>query len=176
MNSLFEAAGNVVQTCFVVDDLEEAMARWQHTGGAGPFHVFRHLELDVIHRGTPRKLAMSIGLAQIGGVHVELIQQHDAGPSVYRDSFPNGGGGFHHVAMLVPDVAAARDFYTGTGFEIAMSIQFGETPVLYIDTRAVLGCMVEVLRNDRQIVDLYETVRATAENWDGADPIRDLPH
>lgn len=172
---IYPGAGNVVQSCFAVDDIDVAMQHWQAALGAGPFHVFRAVELEVIHRGVPRPLRLSIGLAQVGATHVELIQQLGDDPSVYRDAFPEGGGGFHHVAVLVPDVDAARRFYEERGIEIAMSLTFGRTPVIYADTRRELGCMTEVLRDDDAIVELYAHVAATAAGWDGTDPVRDLP-
>jgi len=175
VNRLYPGAGQVVQAAYVVDDIDEAMRQWQSVGGAGPFFVFRKIELEVTYRGAPANATLSIGLAQIGGVHVELIQQHSDGDSVYRDVYPEGsGGGFHHVAIVVPDVDKAVEYYTGRGFDVGMALNFGETPVAYIDTRAALGGMTEVLRGAPPIIELYAQVAEAAKDWDGTDPIRDL--
>ena len=53
-----------------------------------------------------------------------------------------------------------------------MRLRFGDTPVTYIDTRPAIGCMTELIRNDQEILDLYEAVADSAIEWDGSDPIR----
>lgn len=122
-------------------------------------------DLDVIHRGTSRPLDISIGLAQLGGLHVELVEQHNPGPSVYRDVYD---GGFHHICCPVPDIDAACDCYHSAGFQTTMSLQFGDTPVVYIDTRTSIGCMTELIRDDPAVLDLYATVADSAAG--GGDP------
>lgn len=175
MHSHYPGAGNVAQWAYVVEDIDTAMIRWQQVGGAGPFHVLRESELDVLYRGAPAKTTLSFGLAQVGDVHIELIQQHDDGPSAYRDVYPRGSsGGFHHVALVIPDVDAAVDFYARQGCEVAMSMNWGGMPVAYIDTRSELGCMTEVMRNDPVVTELHAQVAAAAVGWDGSDPVRTI--
>ena len=101
---------SIVQMAWVVDDLEAAAERLSRTMQVGPFLMIRHISLDdPRHRGTPQRTDFSLCLAQAGDVQVELVQQHDNTPSVYRDVFPDGppgGMAFHHVAVVVPDVFA----------------------------------------------------------------------
>jgi len=107
-------------------------------------------------------------------MHVELIEQHSPEPSVYRDTYAPGHGGFHHLCFPVPDIEAAAGQYRDAGFETGMRLRFGDTPVAYIDTRPAIGCMTELIRNDQEILDLYAAVADSAIEWDGSDPIRIL--
>ncbi|MBW0100997.1 VOC family protein [Pseudonocardia sp. KRD-291] len=112
---------------------ERAIGR--NVEGAGPNDLSRCRERRAVLFRRRRNRGRDAALAQVGGTHVELIQQLCDGPSVYRDAFPDGVGGFHHVAVLVPDVDAARRFCEERGIGIAMSLTFGQTSVIYADTR-----------------------------------------
>ncbi|MBS9376503.1 VOC family protein [Rhodococcus sp. B50] len=172
---MITSLGSPVQMSFVVPDLDTAMSHWIETADTGPFHAFRRVDdLGVTYRGTPTPLSISIGLAQLGSMHIELIEQHSLEPSVYRDAYAPGHGGFHHLCFPVPDIDATVEQYRDAGFEVGMHLRFGDTPVAYIDTRPAIGCMTELIRNDPEILDLYAAVADSAIGWDGSDPIRIL--
>ncbi len=79
--------GEIRQIAFVVEAPDAAMDYWAHGLGSGPFFVKRRIALsDYVYRGeaaeSPR---ISIALANSGPLQVELIQQHDDRPSIYRE-------------------------------------------------------------------------------------------
>jgi hypothetical protein len=167
--------GEIVQMSFLVDNLDAAMKAWLETRRTGPFLVLRHVDdLPITYRGEPSELDISIGFAQMGPIHIELIEQHNVGESAYRDIFAPGQSGFHHVCIPVADIEAARQNYIDAGHAVAMDLEFGGTPVSYIDTFASLGCMTEIVRADPDVLALYASIADAAIGWDGADPIREL--
>ncbi len=161
----------IVQMAFVVTDLEAAAARFARAMGIGPFLLNPHIQLsNPRHRGVPVKTDFSLALAQAGDVQLELVQQHDETPSVYRDLFRPGEEGFHHVAIIVPDVAAEVARLTALGFAQASSGRFGDADFAYVDTAPALGHMVEVLPDSETIRRFFGRVRRAAEEWDGKGP------
>ena len=164
----------IVQMAWVVRDLEDAARRFSTTLGAGPFLFNRHVQLtDPRHRGQPVRTDFSLALAQAGEVQIELIAQHDDTPSVYRDLFPAGSEGFHHVAVIVPDVSLEVERYLALGFAVASSGRFGHADFAYVDTSPATGHMVEILPDNETIRRFFGSVRKAAESWDGLDPIRE---
>lgn len=165
---------SIVQMAWVVDDLEAAATRLSRAMQVGPFLMIRHIILDEPHhRGQPQRTDFSLCLAQAGAVQIELVQQHDETPSVYRDAFPDGppsGVAFHHVAVIVPDVFAETARFNALGFPTASSGRFGAIDFTYVDTRAAGGFMVEVLPDMPDMHRFFATVRQAAEEWDGATP------
>ena len=140
------ARNAIVQICWVVNDLDEAMARWHRISGVGPFLVMRHTKVtDPIYRGQPSATDFSVGMAQAGPLQVELIQQHDDKPSHYRDTVPMGQEAMHHVAIMPDDYDAALADYVAQGFEEAASGIFGDMRFSYVDTSQALGHMVEIV-------------------------------
>jgi catechol 2,3-dioxygenase-like lactoylglutathione lyase family enzyme len=167
--------GGIVQMGWVVTDLDAAAARFASTLGAGPFLVGRHIEVtDLRHRGVRAPTDFSFALAQAGNVQIELIEQHDDTPSVYRDMYGRGEEGFHHLAFIVPDVAAEVARYGAMGFEVGGDGIFGDSRFAYVDTHKAVGHMVELIPDSETIRALFSAVREAADDWDGRELIREI--
>ena len=169
---------SIVQMAWVVDDLDAAATRISKAMQCGPFLMNRHIQLiGPHHRGRPQRTDFSLALAQAGAVQIELVEQHDDTPSVYRDAFPDGppgGMAFHHVAVIVANVAMETARYNALGFETGSSGRFGDVDFTYVDTRTAGGFMVEVLPDSDTINRFFGAVRKAAEGWDGTDIIREM--
>lgn len=166
---------HIIQHAWVVPDLDAAIHHWNRTLGAGPFLVNRNLQIsDPLYRGTPRAVPFSTAVAQSGSIQIELVQQHDDGPSAFRDTVPAGVTRLHHVAIVAEDFdAALRDH---AEYAIASQGRFGDIRFVYLDTSAKLGAMLEILEDHPGIRAFFGAIRRANERWDG-DPstlIREL--
>lgn len=166
---------SIVQMAWVVTDLDAAVRRFSRAYGCGPFMMNRHIKLvDPRHRGRAMATDFSLALTQAGDVQIELVEQHDDTPSVYRDLYAPGIEGFHHVAVIVPDVGKEVERYLALGFEVGSTGRFGEADFAYVDTSPATGHMVEILPDNDTIRRFFGAVRRAAEGWDGIDPIREM--
>ena len=166
---------SIMQMAWVVNDINEAVSRYSRVCNIGPFFLSRHLRIDnPKFRGRSTQTDFSSAIAQAGHVQVELIEQHDDSQSIYRDIVPLGKEGFHHVAVLVPNVSAEVLKYKGKGFEVAFEGSFAGSPFAYVDTSPALGHMTEILTDDDVIGRFFGAIRRAAEVWDGQNPLRDL--
>ena len=160
------------QNAWVVDDLETAIHRWVDELGVGPFFVteYRGVLRDVIYRGSPGVLDMKVALAQNGPIQVELIEPIST-PSAYRDSVTSGTG-FHHMCTWSEDVSADVAYLESLGYPAANTAKVRDIEIAYVDTRPLLGCMLEFVTVNRAAQARFAEIAAAGENWDGADPIR----
>lgn len=166
---------SIMQMAWVVEDLDEAIVRFSRIHGAGPFLVNRHIKIvEPRYRGHVVETDFSTAIAQAGAIQLELVHQHDDSPSIYRDIYPRGREGFHHVAVVVPDVSAEVARYRALGFDVAFEGKFAASAFAYVDTSAALGHMVEILPDDATIGRFFAAIRKAAETWDGKDPVREL--
>ncbi|MEZ5656424.1 MAG: VOC family protein [Sphingobium sp.] len=174
MNRIPSEQSRVMQICWVVDDIDAAMASWTKVMGIGPFYIFRDLQIDTVrYRGMPTSTHFSIAMAQAGGVQIELAQQHCNNPSAYRDLVESGENGLHHIAIYVADYDAALAHFTDQGLVAAIEGTFGEMRFAYVDTSEPLGCMVEIIEHDPLEDRIFARVAEGAENWDGVtEPVR----
>lgn len=166
---------SVFQNAWVVNDLTAAMNKWISFYGVGPFYVLDRLDLTgTRYRGKESELVLSVGLAQAGPVQIELIYQHNKGPSVYRDLVPEGGTGFHHVCIYSHDYPADRRYFEAAGYETAMEggSPDGSLIFAYFDTRKDFDVFTEVITPAPGIMARNEMVAKAAVDWDGTDPIR----
>lgn len=160
----------IIQNAYIVNDLEEGMARWNKTFGYGPWLVLPHIDLQgVKYRGEEVEIDISAAFVQAGEVQIELIEQHSDGPSCYRDQFAPGEEGFHHVAIMCDDYDAVYQSYVDNGFPAATEFVSGDHPIAYMDARAAIGSMVELYSNTEGIRQLYQTVRDIQKGWDGKE-------
>lgn len=161
----------VMQNAYFVQDLDDAMVRWNRILGIGPFLVRRHIALEeVLYRGRPASLDISAAHAQAGDVQIELVMQHCDQPSAFRDMFGKTGEGLHHVAIFPEDHDAMVAHYGAQGFAAATDIVTAEgRGATYVDTRPMLGHMMEVYRVNDSLVSFYEQIAQAAEGWDGQE-------
>ena len=165
----------VLQYAYVVADLDEGIRHWVETVGAGPFFVMRDfLGNDLTYRGASSTTRVNYAFGQCGPVQIQLIAQDDPGPSIYRDMYPPGEEGFHHVCALVPldgwDAQLAR--FADAGYALASSLTT-TVPAVYYDCRRDLGHFVELYGRTERTERFFATVREAHESWDGVtDPVR----
>jgi len=159
----------IVQNAYFVQDLDEAIARWHGTFGLGPFIVNRHLQLQgSYYRGVPTPLDISAAFVQAGDLQIELLCQHNSEPSAFRDMFADGQEGLHHVAIFPEDYDRLVRGYQARGFNLASEIMVAEgLGAAFIDTREILGHMLEVYRDNGSVQGFYRLVADAARDWDG---------
>jgi hypothetical protein len=167
-----------MQIAWVVADLRGAMLRWIDVAKVGPFLVNPHASAHLTnakYRDQPVSFDFSVAIAQAGPVQIELIEQHDAGPSVYRDSVPMGSEGLHHFACFVDNVGAEIERYRAIDAPTVLEGYFGDMHMAYVDTRAQFGHMIELLEHTPSIDGLFKYIADASREWDGSDPIRPFP-
>ena len=163
----------IFQYAYVVDDIETACRQWHALTGAGPFFVSpHHVSEQHFYRGEPSRADLSYAFGQAGPAHIQLIQQHNDAPSVYREMISAGSLGFHHVAILPSDFDAECARYEAAGCP-AVTTLISAARVAYMDTRKVLGCFVELYEDNAPLRETFARWKAIHDEWDGVtDPVR----
>ena len=159
----------IFQNAFIVNDLEEACAKWARSMGIGPFISLGELDLpNIRYRVEPGELKLKAALAASGDIQVEMIQPLHDHPSVYRDYYPTGQEGFHHIGVLTDDLAASIAQYEALGHGIVCS--GGDpagTEIAYMDTWGAAHCLTELIRPADSYLDMTKMLQVEAANWDG---------
>jgi catechol 2,3-dioxygenase-like lactoylglutathione lyase family enzyme len=166
----------VVQLCFLVDDVDAAVARWVSVMGAGPFFVMRHIPLQrVTFRGQPITYDHTAGLGQWGDMQVELHHQHCDSPSPAKELFASGQNGLLQVSWLVDDIDAEVQRMDALGFPVAFTTENegGSLPAVWFDTVAFLGTFVEVYQAS-VARPAYDAIKRAAHGWNGERPLRTI--
>ncbi len=160
------------QLGFIVDDLLAAAGKWVQAFGIGPFHVLPRMQTPCTYRGTDAVLDVQVAVAQAGPVQIELIQQFDDAPSVYRELTAAGSTLMHQMATVTADYDATVAHYTELGYELVCEVVSYGQHVAYLDTVADFGLYVEVIEGVPLFLKQIAAIAETCARWDGTDPIR----
>ena len=158
----------IFQYAYFVEDIEASAIEFAKTLGAGPFFVAKHHKTDQFeYKGTPVEADVSYAFGYAGHCQIQLIQQHDQQPSIYRDMFGDGAYGLHHVARLEADYDGAKSALEAQGFEKACELFANDVWACYYDTRAKIHCYTEIHAITDSILATFERWRSAHANWDG---------
>lgn len=167
--------GAIRQIGYVVRDLDTAMRSWLALG-VGPWFTMRDLrQRDCRYRGEPCEPTLSLAFANSGSLQIELIQQLDAVPSIYREFLDAGHEGFHQLAWWVDDFDAVCRAAAGAGWPKVFWSDAGDVRFAYFELDPAVCTIVEVMEANDATRAFGELVADAAQAWDRiSDPIRSI--
>jgi hypothetical protein len=173
VNDVLHAQRNFFQTSWVVRDLYTAMNRWIDNASVGPFYVFPRTRFqDATWHGVPVELRVDIAYAQVGSMQIELVMPLRQGAAVFDDPDTPCEAVLHHVAAYTDDLHSEIAHYTRLGLGVVLRATHRGTGFAYVDTRATLGCMTELIERRGPLPQVFDEIAATSSTWDGTVPMR----
>ena len=160
----------IVQNAYVVANLERACDRFNRLFGVGPFVGGGEGVLaDHVYRNEPAEPIRIRGVfVQSGTLNIELIELVSDAPSAFHDMF--GGAknlgcreGLHHSAIFAADYEDARRRFAEQGYPVASEFSFAGRRICYVDTRPLLGHMIEIYPDLPLIRAMYAQARDAAQ-------------
>ncbi|MXO88789.1 VOC family protein [Alteraurantiacibacter aestuarii] len=167
----------VIQTAFVVEDLAAALHYYTRTLNIGPFFTLPHRTAPGrIYRGMESLTESSLAMGFVGNMQIELIQQHDDAPSLFKEAVEAEGYGFHHYGVVHDDVEAVLPAYYGEGYELVGStpVPTGGTVVFLQSPDPVHRGYLELIPYTEAMDEMFTRYWQAAQGWDGTDPVRDF--
>ena len=169
--------GEIRQLGYVVPDIEAAMDYWSRVLGVGPFFYAERVPVvNFTYRGAPSSPVTSVALANSGAVQVELIQQRNDAPTMYRDFVAAKGSGLQHVAYWTQNFDADMERLSARGFKVGMGGEVGARGrFVYFETEYHPGAVIELSEVEGPKGRMFDLIRNAATGWDGSDPVRPFP-
>jgi hypothetical protein len=168
--------GNPSQLGYIVRDIGAAMDAWiEH--GVGPWFYFEKVEADYFrHRGSDSPVQMSVALANSGDLQLELIQQRNDAPSLYKEFLDSGREGFQHISYWTADYQALYDRALSLGYVVghegSIGGEHGRFAYLENDRTCESDTLIEISDISGPKGTFFAHLREVAAVWDGSDPIR----
>ena len=171
MSRLF---GPIDQVAWVVPDLQASMKHWADTLGVGPWFCISHVRLSEFEfDGQASAVDMSLAIAYSGRLQLELIEQHNDAPSMYRESIDAGRFGQHHVGFFRRDYDARLEQALSAGYRVGQSGTLGgNIRFTYLRTERDPGTISELVELSDPVEASFVTFHQASLDWDGSDPIR----
>jgi methylmalonyl-CoA/ethylmalonyl-CoA epimerase len=171
-----ESFGPVMQLGYVVRDLTRALEFWTKTLRVGPFFRIEHVPFSGSkYLGQGCSIDISTAFGYWKDMQIELIEQHNAAPSVFRSWTDTEAVGVHHVCVKVPDVESARARCDSLGAQVLQEAWMtGAGHFIYADLGGGQG-LVEFAELDPSFDRLFAYMHRAAAHWSGDDPVRAIP-
>lgn len=162
-----------MQNGFVVPDWRRAAEHWSSTLEVGPFFALQHIEFEWCeYRGQAVDIDMSVAIAYVGDHQIELAQQHNDAPSIYRDFLAGNAPGLQHVGALVENIEGCIEERGWRDLVVQQGRTRAGARFAYIDTVMHNGTMLELIQVDDAALRAFDYMRDQARDWDGNNPIR----
>ncbi len=145
--------------------------------GVGPFFLLEHLPYqNVVYRGKPVEIDVTVALAYWGNLQIEIIKQHNEQVvSGYTEPNEIRREGLHHMLVESDEVDALHAAWLAQG---ATELMTGSVPnagrFIYLETGDG-GPHVELVHLEPRFYRLFDYIKEQARVWDGRDPIRAVP-
>ena len=173
---LISRLGTIMQMAYVPADIDAALRYWTETMGVGPFFKLPHIQVESAkYRGEPADIDFTVYIAYWGDMQVELIEQHNDAPSIYRSWRVEGREGLHHVCIVVRDMAEARAICATAGAKVMQEIALpGGGEAIYVDAGGGPGSLIEMICFPAESYAFFDMMHEAARSWDGSDPVRTI--
>ncbi|HTQ37328.1 MAG TPA: VOC family protein [Steroidobacteraceae bacterium] len=169
-----QKSGQVMQMAYTTKNIHAAMDWWMKNANVGPWFLLDSFTgPEQRYRGEPTQADVMLAMSFAGHMNIELIQPKDERPSVYRETIRVRGYGFHHMAIAVEDVEAARRKYHQLGYHEAFSTPVPSGGSVYFmgDGPEAPG-FIELIPATDATDEMFTRYWKASVDWDGRDPIR----
>jgi hypothetical protein len=174
-NPLF---GPVRQTAYIVPDIETAIEDWGRQLQLGPFALCREITplAGSRFRGAPSgEITMNVAFAYIGDLQLELIEQVNDTPSMYREAVERRGYGQHHYGFCVEDFDAVYARAVPGEFEAVVDAGAkGFARMSYIESRTIPGLVCEVIEWNDFTRPYFDGIRSFLAEADDSQRVHEL--
>jgi len=173
---LSHTLGPIKQLAFVPQDFEASIKYWTEIMGVGPFFYLEHISLeDVFYRGEQIEYDCSAAIAFWGDMEIELLRQHNEGPSILMDFIEAGREDLHHMRLGVDDLQGARDQLEAMGGKLIQSAILPGSGAYFMMEMPGPGPIIELSMLEPRFEKLWAYMKKAADTWDGTDPLRAIP-
>jgi hypothetical protein len=170
--------GPIRQSGFVVPDLDKALEHWIGHVGIGPWFLIDNVKAELFwHRGAESAVEMRVALANSGELQIELIEQTNAAPSMFREFLDAGGLGLQHLGFWTCNYQFTYDRMCSLGYRVGQEGRIGGPNGRFAYFEATgphAGTVIELSDISGGKGAFFDTVRQAAIDWDGSDPIRPI--
>jgi hypothetical protein len=171
-----QPANGIIQFAYTVANLDQSIADYGARLHVGPWFVIGPFTPpEARYRGQPTSLNVTIAMGFSGHIQVELIQQNNDVPSVFRELIDKRGHGFHHWGVACKDFDREVERHRALGYEVAFSDRTPDgTRIAYMDATAHLPGMVELIEMTDATEAMFTGIYQASLEWGGSNPVRKM--
>jgi catechol 2,3-dioxygenase-like lactoylglutathione lyase family enzyme len=140
----------VTQVGIIVRDIEAKARAWSETLGLPMPQIIVTDSVDIAqteYEGQPTPARAKLAFFHMGQVDIELIEPIDE-PSTWKDQLDQHGDSLHHIAVKIDGMSEKLAYLDAKGIPLVQRGEYTGGRYAYVDGRAQLGAILELLEND----------------------------
>ncbi len=166
--------GPITQVAYVTRDFRASLDFKIRCMGVGPWFVQERAIHTHNYRGEAVQFSMSVGLANSGGLQLEIMEQHDDAPTIYSAAMQRSfvRDVQHHICMWPEAYDEKLADALAHGYRAEQDGGNHRGRFIYLSHPAHPEHMIEFTEATPGRRAFNGAIAAAAQNWDGRDPIR----
>jgi catechol 2,3-dioxygenase-like lactoylglutathione lyase family enzyme len=140
----------IMQVGIIVRDIEAKVQAWSEMLGLPMPEIIitdTYERAQTEYKGKPSDARAKLAFFHMGQVDIELIQPVGE-PSTWQDQLDERGDSLHHIAFQVKGMSAKVAYLNAQGLPLVQRGEYTGGRYAYLDGRAQLGAILELLEND----------------------------
>ena len=140
----------MTQVGLIVRDIETRARAWADVLGLPVPEIIMTDTVDLAHaeyQGEATPARAKLAFFHLGQVDLELIEPI-GGPSTWQDQLDQHGESLHHIAFVVQGMKEKVAYLKAKGIPLIQRGDYTGGRYAYVDGRAQLGAVLELLAND----------------------------
>jgi hypothetical protein len=135
-----------------------------------------HSNAGAQYRGKPTDMRISLAFAQSGSVQIELIQQLNDAPSLFKDFLDSGRDGLQHLAFWTQNFDADMARYRDAGYSVVQTAGLNgpNNRNAFIVRQSDDELAIEISETSGTKGEFFRHIAEAAIGWNGSDPIRTI--
>jgi methylmalonyl-CoA/ethylmalonyl-CoA epimerase len=141
----------ITQVAIIVRDIEAKARAWSETLGVPMPQIIITDTVDKAqteYQGQRSTAQAKLAFFQLGQVSLELIEPIGE-PSTWKDQLDQHGESLHHIAFQIKGMGEKLAYLDSKGAPLVQRGEYTGGRYAYVDSSAQLGCILELLENDR---------------------------
>lgn len=170
--------GPVRQTAYIVPEIEKAIEDWGRQLQVGPFALCREISPlgGSYYRGEPSgDVVVNIAFAYLGDLQLELIEQVNDTPSMYREAVERRGYGHHHYGFCLEDFDSAYRRAVPEEFDAVVDAGSKDLArMAYLESKTIPGLVCELIEWNKFTHPYFDGIQDLLSKADDSQRIREV--
>lgn len=158
--------GSIVQTAYLVTDVQKAMMRWSQILEVPLFYYLEDVAfVDMTYRGKPVDFKLSTAIGYSGDLQIELLLMDQAMVSQFPEFYRTGEGKLHHYQVQTPDIDAVLNARGWQDKVLLRGKALAGMEICFVDADLPDGSLLEIVSATDATRAFMERFKALSGKW-----------
>lgn len=158
--------GPIVQTAYLVTDMEQAMAQWSQILDVPLFHYLPDVPCtDMSYRGKPVDFKLCTAIGYSGDLQIELLFMDLAMVARFPEFYRSGEDKLHHYQVRAADIDAVVNERAWQDKVLLRGKALAGMEICFVDAGLPDGSLLEIVSAADSMFAFMDGFKILSNNW-----------